>query len=62
MNTVTDAFTQHPAEVVRARTRALRDQLGPRGFDNEARGQLDPTTVEQVLDAGIMRMGAQLLK
>lgn len=57
MNTLTDAFTQHPAEVVRARTRALRDQLGPRGFDNEARGQLDPTTVEQVLDAGIMRMG-----
>ena len=57
MNTATDAFTQHPAEVVRARTRALRDQLGPRGFDNEARGQIDPATVEQVLDAGIMRMG-----
>ena len=57
MNTAVDAFLHNEQESVLTRTADLCTRLGERGFENEKQGQIDPETVAQVLDAGIMKMG-----
>jgi 3-hydroxy-9,10-secoandrosta-1,3,5(10)-triene-9,17-dione monooxygenase len=57
MNTVAEPFLNHTQSDVLKRTQALCAQLGARGPENEKQGRIDDETVDQVIDAGIMKMG-----
>ena len=57
MNISADAFLLQEQNTLLAKTDELCSQLGERGFENEKQARIDPETVDQIVAAGIMKMG-----